>query len=157
MISEPYRVQCRIAARPDGSRVLVHKSQVPPRAAIFLKGSFNLLKIESLCNEDCAVGLYSHQSESFLIASVYLDINKPTVPGWLEEVCRYARSRQLPLILGMDSNSHSVLFGETTNKRGEELESFILSSGLMVENIGTEPTYNAHRSDMDIATCIDVM
>ena len=56
----------------------------------------------------------------------------------------------------MDSNAHSELFGNDSNRRGEELEEFILQHGLLVENKGTVPTYVAHRNERDIATCVDV-
>ena len=136
--------------------MIVTKSLIPPRAAIIYKGNFELLQIESLSNEDCVVCLWNSNNTSFLLASVYLDITKDTIPSWLTEVCEYANKKDLPLILGMDSNAHSVLFGTSSNKRGEELEDFILKYGLMVENVGTEPTWVARRSDSISESCIDV-
>ena len=64
--------------------------------------------------------------------------------------------RVIPLLIGMDSNSHSVLFGNESNKRGEVLEEFILEHGLLVENRGTEPMFATQRLGRHIATCIDV-
>ena len=45
------------------------------------------------------------------------------------------------LIIGMDSNAHSVLWGDETNSRGEWMEEFILDSNLTIENIGRKPTF----------------
>ena len=56
----------------------------------------------------------------------------------------------------MDSNAHSVLYGPDSNPRGEELENFILEHGLMVENVGMRPTFQAKRKTCTIATHIDV-
>ena len=36
-----------------------------------------------------------------------------------------------------------------------DLEEFIIESGLVVENLGTEPTYKTTRGDKLIQTCID--
>ena len=99
LITEPYKNKCKITARPEGSRILYHKSSLPPRAAIFFKGGINLIKIESLCNEDCAVGLLDSGNERMLIASVYLDINKPVVTPWLEEICEHARAGSSSVLL----------------------------------------------------------
>ena len=76
-----------------------------------------------------------------MVASVYLDIKMDPVPEWLEKLVDFARVKKYSLILGMDSNSHSVLYGLDTNARGEELESFIVNNALSVENIGTVPTF----------------
>ena len=65
-------------------------------------------------------------------------------------------SRGLPIIIAMDSNSHSSLFGPDNNKRGDELEDFVLRHGLQVENYGTAPTFETRRGNINIATHIDV-
>ena len=100
LITEPYRNKCRIVAKPVGSRVLVHKSTRPPRAAIYCKGNINLVLVESLCNEDCVVGLWSRGEEKIVVASVYLDITKEVIPEWLGKICSYANKRGSPIIIG---------------------------------------------------------
>ena len=42
------------------------------------------------------------------------------------------------------------------NKRGELLEEFILESGLLVENIGTTPTFATWRGNTFYESAIDV-
>ena len=56
----------------------------------------------------------------------------------------------------MDSNAHSCLYGTDTNSRGEELELFLINYGLILENIGTKPTFRATRGDEVFETTIDV-
>ena len=48
LVTEPFKVKCRVASRPEGSRVLVQKSVTPPRAAIYYKGNFNLTMVENI-------------------------------------------------------------------------------------------------------------
>ena len=61
-------------------------------------------------------------------------------------MCEYAVDKDLALVMGIDSNAHSTLYGTKTNKRGEDFEDFILKNGLMVENVGVVPTFSAYRS-----------
>ncbi len=57
-------------------------------------------------------------------------------------------SKRIPLIVGADSNAHSVLWGcEETNKRGEELEELILRFNLNVTNSGGEYTFSTSRAN----------
>ena len=134
LISEPFKVKCRIASRPDQSKVLVVKSLTPPRAAIYYKCRHEIIMLDFLSNEDCVVGLLNNGDEKILLVSAYLDITKAAVPDWLAPICKYADDNNFPTLMGVDSNAHSVLFGEETNKRGEKFEEFILKHGLMVEN-----------------------
>ena len=155
-ITEPFRAKCKVAARPSGSRVLVVKEQIPPRAAIFVKGNCEVIMIESLSNTDCAVGMLKIGTDKVLVASVYLDITKDVVPKWLEDLCVFAESKQMPLLLGADWNAHSMLYGNDSNRRGEEFEEFIIKHGLFVENQGTEPTFSVTRLGKEVSSCIDV-
>ena len=50
LLTEPYKVKCKLAAKPIGAKALVVKSATPPRAAILHKGCRQLICIESLCN-----------------------------------------------------------------------------------------------------------
>ena len=55
----------------------------------------------------------------------------------------FANNRGYALIIGMDSNCHSELFGLETNKRGEQLEDFIAQHNLKVENQRKIPSFQA--------------
>ena len=75
---------------------------------------------------------------------------------WLQELMNMAHAKGLPVIMCMDSNAHTDLFGPDTNQRGEALEDFILSEGLCVENVGEAPTFEVRRGDTLVQTHIDV-
>ena len=56
-------------------------------------------------------------------AAVFLDINLTVRLQKFVQLLEFCDSKGIPLIVGADSNAHSVLWGcEETNKRGEELE-----------------------------------
>ena len=89
------KVKCRVASRPEGSKVLVHKSAIPPRAAIYYKGGTEIVMVDNLTSADCVVGLLRNGPETVVIASVYLDINLDPVPSWLEKVANLLRQKVL--------------------------------------------------------------
>ena len=62
------------------------------------------------------------------------------------------RADNLPFVIAVDSNAHSVLWGEVTNTRGEVLEDYIGSNSLVVENVGCSPTFIARGT----SSCIDI-
>ena len=55
-------------------------------------------------------------------------------------------------ILAIDSNAHSLLWGEESNARGELLEDFMMQYGLALGNVGRIPTFAARGTE----TCIDI-
>ena len=50
----------------------------------------------------------------------------------------------------MDNNCHSVICSLETKSRGEKLEEFLADTGLVVKNIGKEPTYESQGNSMRI-------
>ena len=78
------------------------------------------------------------------------------VPMWLGQIFKYAEDRKLAVLVGMDSNAHSTMYGIETNQRGEELEEFLILNGLSIENTGTAPTYYIERDGNQFSSIIDV-
>ena len=115
-----------------------------------------VINIESLGTPDCTVGLLRSGGETIMLASVYLDIKLAVQPQWLQRVVDYAKKKHYSLIMGMDSNSHSTLFGPDSNTRGDELDDFIIINGLLVENVGNVATFRTTRGNTQINTFIDV-
>ena len=70
----------------------------------------------------------------------------------LHRVLRYAENNRLSILIAADTNSHSSLFGPSTNKRGEQIELFIAKYKLTVENNSHIPTYESRGAE----TCVDV-
>ena len=124
-----------------------------PRAVIHTDKSRDSWMVESLSNPDMAVIHTIIDGQETLAVSSYLDINNDLViTPELEELVAFAARKGWGLIIGMDSNCHSVIYGLETNNRGEKLEDFLADTGLLVENFGREPTYESR----GISTRIDI-
>ena len=65
----------------------------------------------------------------------------PMVLEWLTRIMDYANRRSCKIVLGLDSNAHSELYGRETDQWGEISEEFIFQNGLEVENRGDIPTF----------------
>ena len=155
LLTEPYRYNNKFCLKPTGSNVFMPGGS-SSRAAIITDRRTELIKIERLSNADCAVAIIKIEGKKIVLASVYLDINKEVVQPWLPRILEFVNKKKYGLIIGMDSNSHSHLYGSESNKRGEVLEQFISEKFLMVENVGKVPTFQTLRGLRRINTCIDV-
>ena len=77
-----------------------------------------------------------------IICSAYLDIEKAVLTPELKNVVAYCEDNSLGLILGMDSNAHSTLWGnEDNNSRGDALEEYVMENILDCHNIPDQPTF----------------
>ena len=85
-----------------------------------------------------------------------MDIKKEMVQSWLVKVLDYAGKKKYPILIGMDSNAHSTLYGKESNARGEELEELFIKYGILTENIGLTPTFSARREEGTINSIIDI-
>ena len=68
----------------------------------------------------------------------------------------YCKVRGLLLLLGCDANSHHKLWGSMgTNRRGEDLMDYLITTDLDILNTGTIPTFrNFVREEViDITRC----
>ena len=129
-----------------------------PRTCIISSKDQNLWLDTRFSSRDITTCLWvtgdPHQPE-ILISSVYLDIEKNgdnQIPLELSKLVSHSSRNHKPLIICMDSNSHSTLWGLETNNRGEILEEFILTNDLNLENIGKVPTFIGR----DCETRIDI-
>ena len=156
LITEPYTHDNKCAILPPGFKSIPRNAlPIRPRAAIFHHPDTTLVVMEHLSNADCAVALMPGD-RPLLIASIYLDIGKDCIPGWLEELVDFASRKSYQLLLAADTNAHTPLLGgEVTNARGELLEQFILSNSLMIHNEGDTPTFDVIRDQRRLTSYID--
>ena len=126
-----------------------------PRACIYAHKSLQLWESKDYTDKDIATCLWKLPDGSEIyLASVYLDITKQQViPDILMELMTFCQQRDKPIILAIDSNAHSTLWGsEQTNIRGEDLEEFIFNHDLTLLNQGNKPTFQTSRA----ASIIDI-
>ena len=157
-LTEPYTAYNRICSMPYNFSVFPQTSlSVRQRAGILIPSSLPAAEVGHLSNADCSVVVLNLDTNPILLASVYLDRNSvPTIPDWLDAIPAYAESKGYPMILTFDSNCHSVLYGSTTNRRGEDFEAFIVRNELFVENVGISPTFETFRGDSWRSSLVDV-
>ena len=88
--------------------------------------------------------------------SQYCDINLRPVPPGLVTVVRFCQEKQIPLILGADTNAHSTNWGPDQNPRGDDFDDFINRNQLHILNDGLKPTYYHWVNNCRTKTFIDV-
>ena len=71
-------------------------------------------------------------------------------------VVRFCQEKQIPLILGADTNAHSTNWGPDQNPRGDDFDDFITRNQLHILNDGLKPTYYHWVNNCRTKTYIDV-
>ena len=151
LVQEPCLNNNNLALQPLSCKK--YSVGIKPRTCIYTSMGRENWLVESLSTRDLIVIQTEIKKQKVLIASSYLDIeNKDVLTVELTNLMEYAARKNWGLLIGMDSNCHSVTFGLETNARGEILEEFMATHNLTVENIGKEPTYESRGN----TTCIDV-
>ena len=142
LVQEPYVGKHSVALQPNScKKYYVGKK---PRAIIYKDKLRDSWMVKSLSTPDMAVIHTKIEDQETLVVSSYLDINNDDViTTEMEGMLSFASQKGWAVLIGMDSNCHSVIYGLETNSRGEKLEEFLAETGLEVENVGKEPTYES--------------
>ena len=126
-----------------------------PRAGIYASDGLNLSQVVNLCDNDTCTVLWTsrgpgnqpwNKHETVILAG-YWDIKKSNPPLWAK-AAEYARQRGAELLLQVDANAHSELFGATVvlprdGQRRDKLEEFLEDHSLVPINKGSVPTWEA--------------
>ena len=74
------------------------------------------------------------------------------------ELLHYADQHSSGIILAVDSNAQSTIFGPDQNPRGTEFEELLFRHGLHVENVGEVPTFQTslRQSHIDVTLTRDL-
>ena len=153
-LQEPYVVRNRLAYFPAGMRPLAGADR--PRAAIWGSRGVNLWLVQEYSSVDICTVLWrppGRGTPDIMVASLYLDITgtgEDFFPKEFVALVRHCQGNNIPLLVCMDSNAHSTLWGKDNNKRGEQLEEFMFGNGLRLENVGTRPTFQARGTETTI-------
>ena len=153
-ITEPnsYGGKVKNLVKPN-TQVLASDGSNPLRAAIRVDRDLHPWMVPEWSDGDlCVVGV-KIESKLCYIGSLYLDILKDVRHRSFLRLVDECNHHRIPLVVGMDSNAHSPLWGcSDRNARGEELEDVLISKNLTVLNNGTVPTFsNKHgKSIIDV-------
>lgn len=144
LIQEPWVARKRICGLGGLLDTKVLYDGDRPRAGIICKGNIDVWIMPQYTNQDLCAVTIKHQSKEVVMASAYADISLPVVNDRLEELVDYCNEKKRSLLIGVDSNAHSTLWGnEASNSRGDQLEEFIFAKNLTVQNQGNIPTFEA--------------
>ena len=145
LIQEPYlNPKTKSVAFLDTSAGEIHQAQGSnPRACIRVDKRLRPWTVPRFTSRDMCTVAITLEDVLYYVCSLYLDIKTDPVSDDLTKLERFCHGNGVPLIVGMDSNAHSLLWGsKDTNQRGETLESFILEKGFIVLNEGNTPTFS---------------
>ena len=99
-----------------------------PRAALRVGKDLNPWLVAEYTNRDMCVVAVKIESQLTYLCSLYLDITIDPKNPLFEQLVDVCNRERIPLVVGMDSNSHSPLWGcPDKNERGEALEDIFLS------------------------------
>lgn len=119
-----------------------------PRACIYISKDWIIQPLYHLCTRDLSVARLKAKKFGndieMLICSAYFPYDSMENPPTEEflNLIRYCKSNAIPLISSIDANAHHHAWGsKDINDRGKSLLEFILSSDLMINNIGCKPTF----------------
>ena len=121
-----------------------------PRAAIVATPDLDAWLMPNYTSRDVAAVTWLTKdplTPEIILVSVYADINKESVPCELLELARYASGGNTPLVICLDTNAHSTLWGcAADNERGRDYDDFISANNLSLLNIGSKPTFETSRA-----------
>ena len=132
-----------------------------PRVAITASSDLDLWYDSKFSDEDVCTCLWKSKGpqKDVYIVSAYLDVNfkgEQIFPEKLRNLLKFTQEDDTPLIIGVDCNAWSTLWGSDTNQRGLEIEELIFRHNLTLQNVGKMPTFEVLRGDIQIQTCIDI-
>ena len=157
LITEPYNFKGKVATLPSNVQVVPENTEEKAsRAIIIASPNCEIVEVSNLCSKDSAVAHCKIDKVNILLCSIYMDVTLSVQQEFLNKIMDYADSKNVEIIMGIDTNSHSTMYGKDTNNRGKDMEEFILDNGLSIENIGKVPTFETIRGNLKMATCIDV-
>lgn len=91
-----------------------------------------------------------------IICSAYLPYDSTDDPPTDEftNLVNYCKANNIPLLCGIDANADHYAWGSTDiNPRGKNLLEFIISSDIMINNVGCKPTFvTKNRSEVLVIT-----
>ena len=158
LIQEPW-INKDVIRRLEGTNIYCYRyPEAPnPRTCILAK-NINIVPLLDLCTRDLMVASVDLIGiGKLVIGSAYFPHDSVThPPEEVRSLVDYCKVRGLPLLLGCDANSHHKLWGSTdTNRRGEDLVDYLITTDLDILNTGTVPTFrNSVREEViDITLC----
>ncbi|XP_036138479.1 uncharacterized protein LOC118644326 [Monomorium pharaonis] len=162
LIQEPWLVRGCISGLAGCGRLFRPPHEDRPRACVAVKGLESQL-LPDFCSRDLVVVVIEDASGTgikmrMVVASGYfLHEEGDLLPSdRVVRLVEFCQKERLPLILGCDANAlHTVWGSMDTNRRGEKLLEFLVSTDVEILNRGREPTFvtAVRREVLDLTIC----
>lgn len=146
LIQEPWIRNSKIAGFGTSRGQVISHNADKPRTCIWARNGLICDPVLEFCSRDqTTVRMVRRGSgRPLLLASVYMPVEDQLPPEETRRLVDHAATSGLDLVLGCDTNAHNMVWGcRETNKRGKILLEYVASSGLMIANIGSEPTFHS--------------
>ncbi|NJL70781.1 MAG: RNA-directed DNA polymerase [Candidatus Competibacteraceae bacterium] len=155
LITEPYLTGARLVRSiRKGKEKLIYKKGVGARACIKITDKAECWSVSQFLSRDLATISIKLAEVQVYMASAYLDINQNIAGHDIKALAKHCKTQNIPLLIGMDANAHSELWGcESSNARSEQLEEIMDKYGLISVNSGSIPTFVTSRA----SSIIDVV
>lgn len=137
-----------------------------PRASILidedLYETLQGVKLTDLSSRDqCAVGimlpLEDGTKKPYILCSKYFPGNEPILDDLFVNLITHCKLSGCELILGCDSNSwHLAWNSPVSNKRGKTLAEYLYSEDMIINNVGSIPTFFTSAKDKLKTSIIDL-
>jgi ribonuclease HI len=145
LITEPYAYKGIVRLLDARAGTVTSAAGTSPRAAV--RCGVNHWPAANFTDRDMATVVAKICNVDVYFASVYLDIEMSVRKNLMENLVEHCRRGGHPLVIGMDSNSHSTAWGaEEDNARGVELEALFIAWNLEILNVGSDYTFVSARS-----------
>ena len=155
-LQEPYLRKGRVAEFQGLSPVFAEGTN--PRAAMVCARDMDIWFCPEYSGRDICTSLwvtgttsdYNNNDLRIYLVSMHLDITarmEEIFPQGWKELVTYCTRTNIPLV---DTNAHSVLWGNESNPRGELIENYVFSHSLVIENVGGVHTFIAR----GVQTCM---
>ena len=128
--------------KQPNAQIFSHEGKESPRSAIRVAKGLHPWLVPEYTERDICVVAIQIKSKLVYLCSLYLDITFDIRHQLFCKLVDRCNQERIPLVVGMDSNAHSPLWGSPDrNERGEELEEILLSKNLTVMNVGSRNTF----------------
>ena len=155
LATEPYTLNNHKLPRVHKDLVSFYykKGDIRPRTAILVHKNLadRCWELSQFTTHDQVAIRIKHDNKELVMVSSYMDGNRQVPPNELTPIVDYAKRHRLPMVIGSDTNSHHVLWGNReSNTRGENLLDYLDSHELQWTNKGSSPTFLNSRGQNSI-------
>ena len=152
LIQEPYVYQNQVKGISRKNRIF-SSGQGKKRAAIVVNNTgTDVILIHQMSEEDIVVVEITHGNRIFIAVSAYLDIGKDIKEDLnkIKKIIQLAKGKGL--LVAIDSNARSKTWHDViTNKRGRQLEEFVIENRLHIINEDSQvTTFESSRGNSNV-------